>query len=265
MKFSAKTNVDFRVVPEGSHVGICNMIVDLGLQPGWIRFPNPIHKVYIHFETPTLRTSYIKDGIVIDGPMAVGSILVASMCKTAHLRNLIEGWLGAKFPNDDAAGDFDLEMLLGMRCVLNVKHKAIGSKTRANIESAAPLPREIVSTEAQINPSVKYSVNAPDVDVYLQLPEWLRRKIDSRVHEDDDAVSENREEEAPGADKLQVSSRASILHSTHVNYVESVNITPVKPGTGVLVTTKLPKRMLKYYKIMATARMAQRFKKKAKS
>lgn len=180
MKFPAKHSEDFAPVPAGSHIAICNGCIDLGLQPGSAQYPEPKHQVYIRFELPGERIKYKKDGQDIEGPMSIGRTFTASMGSKASLRKFIEGWRGAAF-TDAQAADFDLQKLLGQRCLVSVTHNTKGDKTYANLLGAMPLPKGMTSTEPQHNPSLYFSLDEPDAQALTQLPEWLRKKISERL------------------------------------------------------------------------------------
>jgi hypothetical protein len=184
VKFSAKATADFEIAPSGNHVGICNGIIDLGIQPGSGQYPAPKHQVYLRFELPTERVKYQKDGKEIEGPMSMGRSFTASMSEKANLRKFIESWFGKKFPTDDAASDFDLQTILGRKCLLNVTHTEKGQKVYANISNATPIPKGMTAEYAQHNRSLYFSLSKPDQIVYQSLPEWLRKKIDSRITEE---------------------------------------------------------------------------------
>lgn len=176
--------MDFEIAPAGNHVGICNGLIDLGLQPGSGQYPAPKHQVYIRFELPTERVKYTKDGKEIEGPMSMGRSFTASMSEKANLRKFIESWFGKKFQTDDTASDFDVKQILGRKCLLNVTHTEKGGKTYANISNATPIPKGMTAEYTQHNRSLYFSLAAPDQIVYQSLPEWLRKKIDSRITEE---------------------------------------------------------------------------------
>lgn len=184
MKFPAKASKDFATVPAGNHVAICNAVIDLGLQPGSGMYPEPKRQVYLRFELPTERVKYERDGKEVEGPMSIGRTLTASMSQKANLRKLIESWFAKAFPTDDAAADFDLENLLGRKCLLNVTHTEKGEKVYANVSNATPIPKGMPVDYAQHNQSLFYSLDEPDEKVYQALPEWLRKKIDGRLEEE---------------------------------------------------------------------------------
>lgn len=194
MKFPAKGSSDFEICPAGNHVGICNAIVDLGMQPGSRMYPDPKHKVYVRFELPSERISYEKDGQKVEGPMSIGATFTASMGTKANLRKFIESWFGKPFPTDEAAADFDMKNLLGRRCLLNVTHTDKDGKTYANIATATPLPKGMVSNETQHNASLFFDLDDPaTLPTYNSLPKWLQEKIAKRVqveqHEKDPGFS----------------------------------------------------------------------------
>lgn len=203
MKFPAKGGGDFAIAPAGNHVGICNAIVDLGLQPGSAQYPDPKHQVYLRFELPQERVSYVKDGETVEGPMSIGRTFTASMHEKASLRKFVEAWFGKAFPSDERAADFEFRTLLGRRCLLNVTHKEGNGKIYANIVNATPLPKGMTSTEPQHNPSLYFSLDerdpAPD-----GLPEWLLNKIRARLPDDakgfETSVAEKAEAQAARAE-----------------------------------------------------------------
>jgi len=201
MKFPAKKTSDFTIVPAGNHVGICNAVVDLGMQKGSGMYPAPKRQVYIRFELPSERVKYMKDDKEIEGPMSIGATMTASMSEKANLRKFIESWFGKKFPNGTAAADFDLKVLLTRRCLLNITHTDKGDKTYANIANATPLPKGMVSNEPQHNPTIYFSLDDTDQTAmdkaYDLLPEWLRKKIDERLPEEE--PERNKEEALQGA------------------------------------------------------------------
>jgi hypothetical protein len=184
VKFPAKASADFAIVPAGNHVGICNAVIDLGMQPGSGQYPAPKHQIYVRFELPTERVKYVKDGAEIEGPMSIGRSFTASMSEKANLRKFIESWFGKKFPSDEAASDFDVSHVLGKKCLLNVTHTEKGNNVYANIGMATPIPKGMTADYPQANKSVFFDLSTPDQAVYQRIPEWLQKKIDARLTED---------------------------------------------------------------------------------
>lgn len=146
-------------------------------------YPEPKRQVYVRFELPTERLKYTKDGKEIEGPMSIGRIFTASMSEKANLRKFIESWFGKRFPSDQAAADFDLQLLLGHKCLLNVTHTEKNQKTYANLVTATPIPKGMPAEHKQHNASLYFSLESPSDEAYAALPDWLRKKIDERLSE----------------------------------------------------------------------------------
>ena len=181
MKFPAKASSDFEIAPAGSHIAICNAVVDLGMQPGSGMYPDPKPQVYLRFELPAEVVTYKKDGRDISGPMSLGRTFTASMSQKANLRKFVEGWFSKPFPSDDAAADFDFSKLLGHKCLVNVSHTEKGNKTYANIAGASPIPKGMETNYTQHNKSLFYSLDTPDPQTFEALPDWLKEKITNRI------------------------------------------------------------------------------------
>jgi hypothetical protein len=177
MKLPAKAGGDFEIAPAGNHVAICNAIVDLGMQKGTAMYPAPKHQIYVRFELPGETVTYTKDGREMSGPMSIGRRFTASMSGKANLRKFVESWFGKPFPNDDAAADFDLKVLLGRKCLLNVTHnEKPGGKTYANISrtrrrsrrGCRPISHSTISRSISTSPQ-------PTMRRLSGLPEWLQK------------------------------------------------------------------------------------------
>lgn len=168
---------DFKRLAAGSHIAVCNLVVDVGLQPGSQAFPKPKRKVYIRFEVPAERVEYDKDGVTHEGPQTIGSFFTASMNEKSILRKALEGWRGRAFTDAEAA-DFDVAAILGKACMLSVVEDSVNGKAYSNIASISALPKGTPAPTAE-NPLLFYSDDKPDQ--YDALPPWLRKKIDEQL------------------------------------------------------------------------------------
>lgn len=169
---------DFKRLPAGSHVAVCNLIVDCGLQPGSPSFPTPKRKVYIRFETPGETVEYEKNGEKIEGPMTIGRFYTASMNEKATLRAHLESWRGRSF-SDAEASEFDVSAILGKACLLSVVESEHGGKTYTNITSIGSLPKGCPVPTAQ-NPLLYYGEDSPAADL-VKLPQWLQDKVNNQL------------------------------------------------------------------------------------
>ena len=170
---------DFDPVPAGSHIAVCDMKVDLGMQPGTGAFPKPKRKVYLRFQLLHERVEYEKDGKKFNSPRMIGKTYTASMHEKANLRHDLESWRGRQF-TDAEAGTFDVDTVLGKPCMLMVMHSKKEKRTYANISGLGPLPKGI-------NPRTIISEGEPilytpdNTSTYVRLPEWLQQKIDDQI------------------------------------------------------------------------------------
>lgn len=169
---------DFKRAPAGSHIAVCNLVADVGLQPGSQQYPAPKRKIYVRFEIPAERVEYEKDGKQVEGPLTIGSFYTASMNEKATLRKHLEGWRGKAFTDDEAAA-FDVSSLLGKACMLSVIESDSGGKTYSNISGIGKLPKGMDAPKAE-NPLLYFDSDSGQAE-YDALPKWLREKIDGQL------------------------------------------------------------------------------------
>jgi hypothetical protein len=163
---------DFKPIPQGTFVAICNMVVDLGVQPGG-RF-KPRHKIFIRFEVPEERLEYEKDGVRHEGPMQIGKFYTLSLSEKANLRHDLIAWRGRQFTPEELAA-FDVAKLAGAACQITVAHEhGDDGKTYASIIAISGLPKGMVKPKAE-KPLIVYSAEEPSG--FDRLPGWLQQKI----------------------------------------------------------------------------------------
>lgn len=182
MSYSAGGGGNFKQLPAGTYIAVCNMLADLGLQPGSKAFPDPKHKVAIRFEIPAERVEYEFDGVKKEGPMAITKTFTASMNKKANLRKFLEGWRGQAF-TDAEAGNFDIRKLLGQPALLTVQKytKQDGDKGTA-IGSAARLMKGMAAPKAENE--LLYYMPPDDEGQFNKLPGWVQDAINGQVREE---------------------------------------------------------------------------------
>jgi len=171
---------DFKVLPAGTHIATCYMIVDLGYQKtNWQGEENIKHQVYIAWEVPAERLTYTKDNVEHDGPMMIGNFYTLSLSEKANLRKHLEGWRGKAFTNEELNG-FDITNVLGKSCQVSVINKLVGQNNRAYINGVVGLPKGMPAPDGE-NKQILYS---PDDDRSVgltDLPDWLQKKIGEGV------------------------------------------------------------------------------------
>lgn len=179
---------DFKRAPAGSHIAVCNMVADCGMQPGSQQYPAPKRKLYVRFEIPAERIEYEKDGVPVEGPLTIGSFYTASMNEKATLRKHLEGWRGRKFTDDEAAA-FDVSALLGKACMLSVVESESGGKTYSNIAGIGSMPKGVPSPKAE-NPLLYFDSESGATELEA-LPKWLREKVEGQLNPNKPGASES--------------------------------------------------------------------------
>jgi hypothetical protein len=169
---------EFKLIPEGVHEAICDMMVDLGMQEGGSYGPK--HKVYIRFQVPSIRIEGEWGGEKYNRPAVTGVQMTLSLGRNSQMRPFLESWRGKKFEAADLRG-FDITKVAGVPALINIVHEEKGDKTYANIASIMPLKGSNLKAEGEV------IVHDADNDRYDDLPEWLQKKIDSAIDEQQDA------------------------------------------------------------------------------
>lgn len=182
MSYPAGGGGNFKSVPAGTYIAVCNMLADLGLQPGSPAFPDPKHKVAIRFEIPAERVEYEYDGVKKEGPMTATTTFTASMNGKANLRKFLEGWRGQSF-NDTEAGNFDIHKLLGVPALLTiVEYTNAKGEKKTKIGSAARLMKGMAAPKAENE--LLYYMPPDDESQFNKLPGWVQDAINGQVREE---------------------------------------------------------------------------------
>lgn len=172
---------DFRPVPAGTHIAVCTMVADMGIQPS-AKF-KPKAQLYIRWELPGEVITW-KDGESQEhtGPMVIGQKYTMSLSEKANLRADLESWRGKMFTEQELAG-FDIKNILGKSCMLGVTHNTVGNKTYANISAVMGLPKGTPAASPSVMP-IAYDIDSHDEDIFQKLPNWLQEAIKGRIKND---------------------------------------------------------------------------------
>lgn len=176
-----RTQSEFKMVPAGSHVGVVTGLVFLGLQPGG-QYKDQ-YKLALQVAFPS---EFTEDGT---RNLSVTQIYTASTHQKAGFRKVIEAIIGGPFKTDAEADAFDITTLIGKSALFSVVHKQVGDKTFANIGGVIALPKGMPVQPVK-NDTLLFT---PDLDpqafltAYNALPEWLRKKWDDRIPDENAA------------------------------------------------------------------------------
>lgn len=134
-----------------------------------------LNKVRLTWEIPTILKEW-KEGEG-EKPAIISKEFTLSMGERAILRKFLASWRGKDFTDEESKA-FDITVLVGKPCLLNVIHKTSkdGSKTYAEIGSVSPLPKGLTCDE-QINKSMILSYDNFDYELFESLPDFIKVKI----------------------------------------------------------------------------------------
>jgi hypothetical protein len=177
LNYPASGGGDFKQLPAGNHLAVCDIVADLGIQPGNDLYPKSKPQVYIRFEVPSERIEWEKDGKKMEGPAIIGRIFTASMHEKAGLRIFLESWRGRKF-NDEEASVFDVSAILGKACMLNAVENLKDGKVRVKIGNVSPLPKGFTAPGAELALILYSEEDRGNLD---KLQPWLQEKIKTQI------------------------------------------------------------------------------------
>jgi hypothetical protein len=174
---------DYSPVPQGTHVAICNMVVDLGKQrKEWQGQERVRPEIFIRWELPNERLEWTdKDGHAKEGPRVIGQTYTLALNDRANLRRDLEAWRGRAFTSEELAG-FDVAKLLGVPCMVTVTHSEKQGRIYANVSSVTGLPKGMPKPErCELTPII---YDGDNLGAWSELPEWLQKKIDAQVKDE---------------------------------------------------------------------------------
>lgn len=170
-----KSEKRFTLAPEGTHVARCVTFIHIGTNMDEYKGePREFNKIRLTFELPN-ETKVFKEGEAAK-PLVTSQEYTLSMAPKANLRKLVEGIIGTALQDAEAEA-FDVESLVGMTCLIAIKHKTSGAgNTRAEIATAMPLLKGSVAP-AQVNPSKILSYSNWSEELFEAQPDFIKDKI----------------------------------------------------------------------------------------
>lgn len=173
---------NFINVPAGSHLARCYRIIDLGTQKTeYLGTIKPLRKVMfaweLHGEDDEGKPLVTEKG----DPMAIFKNYTLSKNEKANLRLDLQGWRGKPF-TDAEIGRFDIAVVLGQWCMLNVIHRP-GKEGRvfANVTGVSPIP-QIVKQHGLpegFNKLQMFRLAKPDMEMFETFSKGLKAKIEA--------------------------------------------------------------------------------------
>ncbi len=166
-------------IEAGAHAAVCDMIVDLGVQPSPGGQFAPKRTVVLRFQIPSIRVEITRDGETKDLPAVISRTVGLSLNEKSTLYALLTSWRGKSFTPEELKA-FDLSKVAGKPAFINVTHAVKGDRTYANLTSIMPIPKGMPAPQLE-GEALVYSTDAPDPAVFDKLPEWMQDKIAARI------------------------------------------------------------------------------------
>jgi len=167
-----------QLIPADNYAARCYSMIELGTIKEVIQGKEQInYKVRISWELPTEMKVF--DEAKGPQPLVIHKEYTLSLGKKANLRKDIDSWRGKPLTEDEAK-KFDITVLVGKPCMLNIIHKT--SQTSGNdyelISGVTPVPKGM-KVPPQINMPQILAFDSWNDDVFKSLPQFLTDKIQS--------------------------------------------------------------------------------------
>lgn len=178
MSITAKSNSTPRELTEaGNHVAYCVKMIEIGTCKETIMgAEKQLHKVNLSWELPLVTKVF--DEAKGPQPIVVSKEFTLSMGEKANLRKSLESWRGQPF-TEEQAKSFDITVLLGKPCMINLTHKASKKDPTVKydeVSAITPVPKGF-PMPAQVNPSTELSYDKWDEKLYEALPQFIKDKM----------------------------------------------------------------------------------------
>jgi hypothetical protein len=166
-------------IEAGAYAAVCDMIVDVGIQPSPAGQYAPKRTVILRFQIPEIRVEITREGETVELPAVISRTLGLSLNEKSTLYGLLTSWRGKAFTPEELK-KFDLSKIAGKAAFVNITHSVKGDRTYANLTSIMPLPKAIPAPVME-GEALVYSTDSPDPAIFAKLPNWMQEKIQNRI------------------------------------------------------------------------------------
>jgi hypothetical protein len=166
----------YEPVPAGTYIARCFSMVHIGTVMETFQGESKLqNKVRLTWELPLELKVFNEDRG--EQPYTLGKEFTLSLNEKATLRKFLESWRGKAFTEDEAKS-FDITVLLGKPCMLNVIHKVSqkNGKTYAEIASVSPMMKGMNCPD-QISDTFIFGYDPYDQWRFDALPDYLKDKV----------------------------------------------------------------------------------------
>lgn len=172
---SETKGTNFQPIPDGTYIGVCSMLVDLGAMYSE-KYGKTQRKVMIAWELPD-------ETIEVNGKTerrTVSSRYTATLGSQGNLRRDLVAWRGRDFTDEELAG-FDLKNILGKSCILTISNsKSADGKTYTNVTGIAKLMKGMQPVELEKEP-LCFDLDSATLDDVDALPNWIGDQVKKSV------------------------------------------------------------------------------------
>ena len=180
MSFYVEQTSNFELCPAGMHLARCYRIIDLGTQRSdWKGQVKYARKIMIGWEVHA-RDDNGKPVLTRKGELfGAFKNYTLSWAEKSNLRLDLQSWRGKAF-NQQETQRFDLKVLVGAWCMLNMIHKPNASgSVYSNVDGVSPVPaiyKQQGLPEA-VNKNQLFTLQEPDLEVFETFSDNLKTKI----------------------------------------------------------------------------------------
>lgn len=168
----------------GVYTGICVGVVDLGEQKNE-RFNKYQNRVLFFFE---IAGEFVDVGEGELKPRWLSKEFTASLNSKSNLSKTLQSWRNKPFTPEEAAG-FDLGLMLGEACQLQVMEEEKNDRKYNNIQNIIGLPKGM-RVEPPMSELIMFDMDYLEEaeEVLPKLPEWVQDRINksttwARLHQ----------------------------------------------------------------------------------
>ena len=182
----SNTERTFKLVPTGSHLGICYGIVELGTQQYVYQGEQKAGKMLrllfeLHGEDGDGQPLTLDDG----RPLSISQRYTKSLHEKAKLRQHIVSWRGGKDLTPEELGQvpgqtgYNIRTLIGKHCMLTVKHSVKNDRTFANVDNVTQVPAVIrkLGLPDMVNSEVYFSFDEFSINDFNKVSQGLQKVI----------------------------------------------------------------------------------------
>jgi len=174
--------VEQEILDAGVYPGRLVQIIDLGLQaqrPYQGKDKPPINEIMFTYELVDAFMVDEEGNELTDKPRWVGENMPLNNLKADRAKST-QRYM-ALDPNGVHDGDFSA--LGGTPVNIALVHNKSGDKTYVNVANIAAMrPKDAEKCPPLVNPVKVFDLDAPDMDIFNSLPEWVQTKIKANLN-----------------------------------------------------------------------------------